>query len=98
MRPFMVAGGYALRVRCKWSLALLPLLLLGCRDTSKKATDPTPDAGTWDALERAGITHIYVGARGEAAKRNALLASPRVRAIHRDGDAIVFAMRKSSGP
>lgn len=43
-----------------------------------------------DAIRNAGATHVYLGVRGKEEKRRALLADSRLRAIHRDGKAIVF--------
>jgi hypothetical protein len=53
---------------------------------------PMPDERAWAALRRAGVTHVYVGALGDATKRRALLADPHVHAIHQDESAVVFAM------
>jgi hypothetical protein len=96
-------GGYWLHVTTGRRTILPPLLYAwSLPDERVRAinsllttwADPTPDAGTWGALRRAGITHIYVGARGDEDKRRALLASPRARAIHREGGAVVFAVAR----
>jgi hypothetical protein len=103
MRPAWVGtdGGYWLHVTTGRRTILPPLLYAWSLPRERVESinsllatwaDPTPDASTWDALHRAGITHIYIGARGDEAKRRALLASPRVQAIHRDGNAVVFAL------
>ena len=43
IRPFMVRGGYACLVRCKWSLVLV--VVMACRPGgAKKSPDPPPDA------------------------------------------------------
>jgi hypothetical protein len=47
----------------------------------------------WRAVRAAGITHIYVGARGKEEKRRALLATNRVKLLYRDGGVLVFAIR-----
>ena len=53
MRPFMVAGGYASRVRGKWSAVVL--LLAACSPRgAKKSLDPPPDAATADAAPTFG--------------------------------------------
>jgi hypothetical protein len=103
MQPAWVGtdGGYWLHVATGRRTILPPLLYAWALPkervdaiNSLLATwaDPTPDAGTWDAVRRAGITHIYIGARGDEKKRSALLADPRVRAVHREGGAVVFAL------
>jgi hypothetical protein len=103
MRPAWVGtdGGYWLEVSTGRKSILPPMLYAWSLPRERVdainallATwaNPAPDAHTWNALHGAGITHIYIGARGDDAKRRALLASPFVRAVHQDGGAAVFVL------
>jgi hypothetical protein len=56
---------------------------------SQWSYEPT-DENTWESLRAAGVTHIYCGSYGPTWKRDALLASDRVRLLHRDAGAAVF--------
>jgi hypothetical protein len=94
-----VDGGYWLHVTTGRRSILPPLLyawsLPRARVEAINATlanwsNADPD---WRAVRAAGITHIYVGARGKEEKRRALLATNRVKLLYRDGGVLVFAIR-----
>lgn len=47
-----------------------------------------------DAIRGAGVTHIYSGPRAKEEKRRILLADPRLRLLHRDGNALVLELKR----
>lgn len=104
-RPWMppsyagVDGGYWLHVATGRRSILPPLLYAWSlprprveeiNATLANWSSRNPD---WRAVRAAGITHIYVGARGSEEKRRALLSTNRVKLLHRDGEALVFEIR-----
>ncbi len=104
-RPWMppayvgIDGGYWLHVTTGRRSILPPLLYAWSMPRARlEATNATlanwsKESPDWRAVRAAGITHIYIGARGKEEKRRALLATNRVRLLYRDGGVLVFSIR-----
>ena len=103
-RPWMapawvgIDGGYWLHVTTGRKSILPPLLYGWSLPTAEVGRintllDRWSRWNSFEALRAAGVTHVYLGARATDAKRAMLLASPHVRVVHRDGRAIVLALR-----
>lgn len=94
-----VDGGYWLGV-ATGRRTILPPLLYGWSLSRAEVERINGLLTAWsiendfDALRKAGVTHIYIGARAKEEKRQLLLTSDRVQVLHRDGGAAVFVLRK----
>jgi hypothetical protein len=77
-----------------WSLAPAEVARVNALVARWSNRRPPSDDDAWSALRSAGVTHIFSGSYAADWKRSELLASRRCHPIYRDGETIVFEIRR----